>query len=79
MGSDGTLTSVFIRLKISPDTNLMKKNFSKHRRLEDGPGISENFLSIERGCFTIFSLQRWFNNISMLPLYSVVSLKPRVY
>jgi len=54
MGSDGTLTSVFIRLKISPDTNLMKKNVSKHRRLEDGPGISEKFLSIESVVVLLF-------------------------
>lgn len=40
MGFDGILTSVFIPLEISPDTNLMKKH-SEQWRLDVMPGVTE--------------------------------------
>lgn len=40
MGFDGILTSVFIPLEISPDTNLMKKH-SEQWRLDVMPSVAE--------------------------------------
>lgn len=57
MGFDGILTSVFIPLEISPDTNLMKKH-SEQWRLDVMPSVTEG-----RGGNHLFSFGYIFGRV----------------